>query len=531
MGQKKSSFEHEKIPANVINKNSYFLISVFSTALFLAVVLFLGFSFLLIIKNSYYSALDVFLSVILLLSLAFWSLHSIGYIDHYLKSVWIYQPKFKINPTCNRNPKVAVLIPVLNESPDIVRAILSKSTKINYSNFEVHLIESSKDPKIHHETSKIARELGINFIKRNTLRGYKAGSINDAIKELEDDVEYILLLDVDHIPKPDFLKDLIPILAEDQNLSFIQTPQFFIGSKNDKLSLVYSFQQHIFYKHICRGLDVNNAALICGTNVIIRLSHLNEVGGLDEECITEDVSTSFKMHFKGYKSVYIDNVYAEGLSPPSLSAYYIQQTRWAYGTFQNVKNVIKQFVTNPKSLKTVQWWEYIILHGTWYFMGFAMFLWIIYPVLIILFNIQPLKSGLTSITFLIFIALVGCQFYTGTKERDFKIKDLILAQGLFLSLFTVYIKAFLLILFRENIGFRVTPKKRTDPLPFFRMLPQLIILFLLLISICIGTGKLLSGDNSITNVMGWAIYNTIILSFMGYFYWEDIKKGKSNEME
>lgn len=526
MGQKKSSFEHE-IPAKVINQNSYFLISIFSAGIFLMVVLFLGLSFLLIIKNSNYSTLDMFLSVILLLSLVFWSLHSIGYIDHYLKSVFIYKPKFKVNPNSSKNPKAAVLIPVLNESPDIVRAVLSKSTKINYSNFEVYLIESSKDPKIYDKTFQIARELGVNFIRRHTLRGYKAGSINDAIKELENDVEYILLLDVDHIPKPDFLKDIIPILEENQNVSFIQTPQFFTGGKDDKLSIVYAFQQHVFYKHICRGLDVNNTALICGTNVIIRLNHLKEVGGLDEDCITEDVSTSFKMHSKGYKSVYMDNVYAEGLSPPSLSAYYIQQTRWAYGTFQNVKNVIKQFVASPKSLRTVQWWEYLILHGTWYLMGFAMFLWIIYPILILLFNIQPLKSGLTNITLFIFIALVGCQFYTSTRERDFKIKDLILAQGLFLSLFTVHITAFLLVLFRKNIGFKVTPKKRTRPISLFRMLPQLIIIFLLLISIFIGAGELLSGDNSIINVMGWAIYNTVILSFMGYFYFEDIRKGKS----
>jgi len=54
MEQKKPSFEREKIPANVVNQNSYFLVSVFSAGLFLTVVLFLGFNFILIIKNSYY---------------------------------------------------------------------------------------------------------------------------------------------------------------------------------------------------------------------------------------------------------------------------------------------------------------------------------------------------------------------------------------------------------------------------------------------------------------------------------------------
>jgi len=44
-------------------------------------------------------------------------------------------------------------------------------------------------------------------------------------------VEYILLLDVDHIPKRDFLRDLILVLEEDQSLSFIQTPQFFTSGE------------------------------------------------------------------------------------------------------------------------------------------------------------------------------------------------------------------------------------------------------------------------------------------------------------
>ncbi|MGZ7135681.1 MAG: glycosyltransferase [Methanobacterium sp.] len=144
-----------------------------------------------------------------------------------MKSVFIYKSQFRINSLSNRTPKVAVLVPVLNESPEIVWRVLSKSKDMEYSNFDVYLIESSKDPEIYEETFRMSRELHVKFIKRNTLRGYKAGSINDCLKELDKEVEYILLLDVDHVPKPDFLKDLIPILEENKDLSFIQTPQFF----------------------------------------------------------------------------------------------------------------------------------------------------------------------------------------------------------------------------------------------------------------------------------------------------------------
>ncbi len=80
----------------------------------------------------------------------------------------------------------------------------------------------------------------------------------------------MLILDSDHRLEPDVLYDLIPLMENDHELTFIQTPQYFRMPKDDRLGLAYSFQQHIFYKHICRGLCVNNSAYICGTNVIIR---------------------------------------------------------------------------------------------------------------------------------------------------------------------------------------------------------------------------------------------------------------------
>jgi cellulose synthase (UDP-forming) len=422
---------------------------------------------------------------------------------------------------------VAIIIPTLNENPDMVKETILKAKNVDYENFQVILIDSSTDNDIRDKTAIMCQKLDIKYIYRDNLRGYKAGSINDAIKNLNNNFKYVLILDSDHRLKSSIFKDLIPIMENDSDLTFIQTPQYFRMSKDDRLGLAYSFQQHIFYKHICRGLCVNDTAYICGTNVIIKLKDLKKIGGMDESCITEDIATSFIFHSKGYKSLYIDKVYAEGLAPPSLSAYYGQQLRWSYGTFQNTKKVLKKAIKEPNSLKSIQWWEYIILNGSWYFIGVAIFIWLLYPVSVLMFNLKPLVLGPLNIPFYLFLLMIITQTVTSYRERGYPLKELILAQALFFSLFPVYTKALIYGMTNKKLKFKVTPKKGKYKTSFKEILPQLFIMFLLTISIIIGIIKLISGKNTTTypSIIIWASYSLImIVIFLIYFYKEDNKK-------
>ena len=519
---------------SIFKKYSYLLISLISLVLFFSVCFYLISRFLFAFRNNEFSIIDKTFSVMLLVSISFWGVHCIGYIDHLLKSILMYRSQFNDDPPIDEvmQPKVAVLIPVFNEEPEIVEAIIATTTRIKYNNFEIFLLDDSSDDEIHKKLTELATKFNINYIHRENRRGYKAGAINDAIKNLGTDIKYLLILDVDHCPKPTILNELIPLLEEDVSLAFIQTPQYFTNETKERLALAYSFQQHIFHKHVCRGLSVNNSVFMCGTNVIIRLNHLRDIGGMDETHITEDIVTSFIFHSKGYKSLYFDQVYAEGMSPPSLLAYFTQQMRWAYGTIQNLKKVLMTFLKSPQSLKPVQWWEYIILNGSWYFLGWTLLLWLIYPIAVLIFGIRPLVLGSVNISFLIFIVMIGSQFFTSIRERGYRIRDLFFAQGLFFSLFPIFIRASIYALVGKKLDFRVTPKGRTKTIPFVQLCPQLIVLGLLIISIIMGVWKLAVGQITtpyIHVIICWAMYSATMLSFIFYFYLEDIKKESGHE--
>ncbi len=69
-------------------------------------------------------------------------LHCVGYIDHLLKSVSLYSNEFmdrnlKLEDTI---PPVAIIIPTLNEEPDMVEETILRSKNVDYGNFQVILV-------------------------------------------------------------------------------------------------------------------------------------------------------------------------------------------------------------------------------------------------------------------------------------------------------------------------------------------------------------------------------------------------------
>ncbi|HYN44878.1 MAG TPA: glycosyltransferase [Candidatus Limnocylindrales bacterium] len=508
------------------------IVSLFSLTLLLSVSFYLISLCLFVFYNNDFSIIDKVVYAILILSISYWSMHSVGYLDHFTKSILIYQPQIIDKSSINEilPSKVAIFIPIYNENPELVEANIAATKKIYYTNFEIFLLDDSNDNIIKKQLLNLAKKYNIHYIYRTNRRGYKAGAINDAVNNLENDIKYILILDVDHCPKPDILIEIIPHFEADTAIAFIQTPQYFTSERKNNLSVAYSIQQHIFHKHVCRGLNSNQGVFMCGTNMIVRVDHLKEIGGMNETCITEDIATSFIFHSKGYKSLYLDKIYAEGIPPPSLSAYYTQQIRWGYGTIQNLKKVLIIFLRNPKSLKPIQWWEYIMINGTWYFSGWTLLIWLIYPIVILLFGVRPLILDVINIPFLIFAGMIGCQILTSRYERSYRIRDIFISQGLFFSLFPIYIHASLLVLTGKRLEFMVTPKQRTNVIKFSQLYPQLFILVLLIISIIIGFRRM-TMEKTITYdiyiIISWAIYSTIALLCMFYFfYFEDIQKSK-----
>ncbi|MGZ7210196.1 MAG: hypothetical protein ACXVHV_09980, partial [Methanobacterium sp.] len=102
-----------------------------------------------------------------MLSFIYSGLHCVGYLDHLIKSLTLYNNNLilKLKPETNtKSPPVSIIIPTLNEDPEMVRQTILKAKNVNYDNSKVTLIDSSTNKDIRNKTAIMCNELDINYI-------------------------------------------------------------------------------------------------------------------------------------------------------------------------------------------------------------------------------------------------------------------------------------------------------------------------------------------------------------------------------
>jgi cellulose synthase (UDP-forming) len=503
-------------------------ISLCTAALVLLVVAALLRDLHLIIAGSAGSVYSRLFSLLLVVVLFVGAFHFISYADHLMRSLFVYADTgLKRTPLSPPYPGVAVFIPVYNEETAVVESCLFTCSRILYPAQHVYLLDDSSDPQVREANSDAALRYGASYVHRTHRRGFKAGAINHGLSLLGEGTEYLLVLDADQQVKPDILSDLIPVLEGDSTVSFIQTPQFFRAEPKDALSVTFSYQQHLYNKHVCRGLSVNRAVMLTGSNSLFRMSHLREIGGMDEGCITEDVATAFAFHHKGRHGLFLDTVYAEGISPPNLSAYHTQQLRWAYGNTQLLGTVFATLLRHPRSMAPLQWYEFFVSLSVYLLGGVNLTLFLL-PCITLLLGIPILPVWLPVLFVAVMVGVLAIQVRTSMRERHYSFRDLLSAQAIFNNLSFVYARALWYVATRRRLPFMVTPKTIRAPAsggPQVRILPVLAVLAAVALSIGFGAMKIAAAgpDPGTTIPLFWACYTLVVLgSFLPI--WQDDRR-------
>ena len=135
---------------------------------------------------------------------------------------------------------------------------------------------------------------------------------------------------------PDFLRELVPAFADPQ-VAFVQTPQDYSDSTGDVFSESTYRGYKYFFEVSMPSRNERNAIIFAGTMGLIRKSVLEEIGGWDEWCITEDAEASLRILKKGYQSLYINRAFGSGLMPINFEGLKKQRFRWCFGGIQILK--------------------------------------------------------------------------------------------------------------------------------------------------------------------------------------------------
>lgn len=220
---------------------------------------------------------------------------------------------------------LAILIPTYNEPEETLLPTVAAAVSVDLPH-ETLVLDDGGRPWVR----EMAARLGAHYIARPTHESAKAGNVNHALQLL--DCDLVAIIDADHVATSGLLRDTVAYF-DDPKVALVQTPQDFYNLESFEHERNFS-EQRLFYRALLAGRNRWNAAFCCGTGAVFRVAALREVGGLATETVTEDIHTSIRLHRRGWRTVFHNEVLAHGLAAGDVSQYLGQRLRWGTGAMQ-----------------------------------------------------------------------------------------------------------------------------------------------------------------------------------------------------
>src|SRR5580698_600906 len=268
-------------------------------------------------------------------------------------------------------PFVSLHVPAHNEPPDMVIDTLRSLLRLDYPRYEVILIDDNTDDEsLWRPVEAWCARHGVKFAHLDNWPGYKSGALNYALRKLTSpDAELIGVVDSDYQLLPGFLRRCAPAFA-DPWIGFVQTPQDYRDWQQARYyrRLYYSYKYFFAVSQPSR--NEHDGAIFAGTMGLIRRVALDELGGWDEWCITEDAELSLRLLRAGWHGQHVDQTWGRGIMPLTFEALKGQRYRWCFGGIQilrmHARSLLPGRAGKENRLTAAQRWSYLAGGLQWY---------------------------------------------------------------------------------------------------------------------------------------------------------------------
>lgn len=286
------------------------------------------------------------LYLLFVVGLAFYTSHAYLMLYYHFKSRKRPKPP---PPLLTEYPLVTVQLPIYNEKY-VVRRLLKAVCALEYprDRLQIQVLDDSTD-----ETRAILEGLvkeyqrkgvWIELHHRASREGFKAGALRDGLRSAQG--EYICIFDADFLPPPDFLNRALPHFGPG-----VGAVQARWSHLNDLYSAITKGQAialdgHFYVEQQQRYL---NGLFITfnGTCGIWRKEAIEDAGGWQGDCLTEDLDLSYRAQLKGWRIRFLPDLACPGEVPPDINGFKAQQYRWAKGSIQTARKLLIPLLRAP----------------------------------------------------------------------------------------------------------------------------------------------------------------------------------------
>ncbi|MBL92209.1 MAG: hypothetical protein CMH56_10435 [Myxococcales bacterium] len=237
-------------------------------------------------------------------------------------------------------PPILVQVPLYNE-PSCCERVVRAVGALDYPShlLSIQILDDSTD-----ETSQLvkrqvaflqAQGLDICHVRRSDRKGFKAGALAHGLTSSA--APFVAVFDADFVPKPDFLRRLLPHF-DGPGVGMVQARW---GHLNGEESWLTRAQATLLNAHFSVEHRVRNGLKwffnFNGTAGMWRREAIDAAGGWSADTVTEDLDLSLRASKIGWTFRYVHDVVVPASLPVTLAAWRTQQHRWVCGGIQTAR--------------------------------------------------------------------------------------------------------------------------------------------------------------------------------------------------
>jgi len=298
----------------------------------------------------------------------------IGLILHSFSSVYLSLAlghKKRKNSTENKNlpeiepdklPLQVIQLPVYNEDPSMVKALIESAGKINYPHEKliIQLLDDSdrEELSVHIQNSVNAiktqsPQLQLFYLHRGDRHDYKAGNLNFGLHHLKKTIKQqnrpwnpdeiiVSIFDADYLIPADYLNRIVKHFSS-ADVGIVQTSTTFRNSRKNALTKAQTvFQDNLHNVELSGRSQTNHLSSFRGSAGSLRLTTIIDSGYWQGDTQIEDTDLSFAAQSRGWKIIYDNQIICSSLLPESYNEFKLQQRSWMKGLMEVMRKRLAQ---------------------------------------------------------------------------------------------------------------------------------------------------------------------------------------------
>ena len=241
-------------------------------------------------------------------------------------------------------PTCAILIPAHNEEK-VIGATIASMLQLDYPKDKLHVVvinDGSTDStkEIISEYARRDRRVELFDIPKGEGGKGKSRALNLGVKCATSDV--IAIYDADNTPDRNSLRYLVAQLLLYKDLGGVIGKFRTVNKNRNLLTRFINVETLSFQSMLQAGRwQMHGIATLPGTNFVMWTSLIRQLGGWDEEALTEDSELSIRIYEAGYKIKYIPYAVTYEQEPQEWRVWIKQRMRWVRGNNYVVSKFLK----------------------------------------------------------------------------------------------------------------------------------------------------------------------------------------------